>query len=317
MTSFEPAKPGTKLAGFSVIAEIGRGAASVVYLVQDPKSKQIYALKQVQKHGPKDQRFLDQAESEYQVSVKVKHPVIRKMHDIIKSRALLQVKELFLVMEYVDGVAIDKHPPKSIEQALAIFSQVARGLAAMHRAGYVHADMKPNNVVVCDNGDIKIIDLGQACPLGAVKERIQGTPDYIAPEQVHRREITERTDVYNLGATLYWVLTGKNIPTAIPKSDSLVSSLDDNLIERPRPIREVAPQVPEQLADLVMQCVEVNPANRPQSMEVVADKLDFMLAKLRAEKQRLKAGSGVAMQALAREGHTTFGANGADAGSTQ
>jgi serine/threonine protein kinase len=301
VTAFEPAKPGTKLAGFNVIAELGRGAASVVYLVQDAKSKQIYALKQVQKNSPKDQRFLDQAESEYQIGSKVKHPVVRRMHDIIKNRSLLQVKELFLVMEYVDGVAIDKHPPKSIESALAIFSQVARGLAAMHRAGYVHADMKPQNVVVCDNGDIKVIDLGQACPIGFVKERIQGTPDYIAPEQVHRREITERTDVYNLGATLYWVLTGKNIPTAIGKGDSLVDSLDDNLIEKPTPIRDLAPQVPEQLADLIMQCVEVNPANRPQSMEEVADKLEFMLARLRAEKQRLKGGSGVAMQALSRE----------------
>ncbi len=301
MTAFEPAKPGTKLAGFSVIAELGRGAASVVYLVQDPKSKQIYALKQVQKNSPKDQRFLDQAEGEYTIASKVKHPVVRRMHDIIKTRALLQVKELFLVMEYVDGVAIDKHPPKSIESTLAIFSQVARGLAAMHRAGFVHADMKPQNVVICDSGAIKIIDLGQACAIGAVKERIQGTPDYIAPEQVHRRELTERTDVYNLGATLYWALTSRNIPTAIAKGDSLVGSLDDNLIEKPVPIREIAPQVPEQLADLIMQCVEVNPANRPQSMEEVADKLEFMLARLRAEKQRLKGGSGVAMQALSRE----------------
>lgn len=175
----------------------------------------------------------------------------------------------------------------------------------MHRAGFVHADMKPQNVVICDNGDIKIIDLGQACPIGFVKERIQGTPDYIAPEQVHRREITERTDVYNLGATLYWALTGTNIPTAIAKGDSLVDSLDDNLIEKPKPIREIAPQVPEQLADLIMQCVEVNPINRPQSMEEVADKLEIMLARLRDEKQRLKGDSGIAMKALSREAAKT------------
>jgi serine/threonine-protein kinase len=169
--------------------------------------------------------------------------------------------------------------------------------------------MKPQNVVICDSGAIKIIDLGQACAIGAVKERIQGTPDYIAPEQVHRRELTERTDVYNLGATLYWALTSRNIPTAIAKGDSLVGSLDDNLIEKPTPIRELAPQVPEQLADLIMQCVEVNPANRPQSMEQVADKLEFMLTRLRAEKQRLKGGSGVAMQALSREAAKTGQAN--------
>lgn len=90
-------------------------------------------------------------------------------------------------------------------------------MAELHAVGYVHADMKPNNIVMTVTGDIRIIDLGQACKIGTIKERIQGTPDYIAPEQVHRREITPKTDIYNLGATMYWVLTQHHIPTAIPK----------------------------------------------------------------------------------------------------
>ena len=66
---------------------------------------------------------------------------------------------------------------------------------------------------------LKIIDLGQSCKLGAIKSRIQGTPDYIAPEQVLRKHISHRTDIFNLGATMYWALTGKNVPTLIPKNE--------------------------------------------------------------------------------------------------
>lgn len=299
----EPAelKKGDTIEGFRVMGTLGRGAASIIYLAQDTRTKQIRALKHVQRNDPKQQRFLDQAIQEAEVARELDHEAFRKIYRVIKKGPLLRVREVYLVMELVDGSTMESHPPNTFEDAVQAFRQVADGLAHMHSRGYVHADMKPNNVVITADGRAKIIDLGQSCKIGTVKPRIQGTPDYIAPEQVHRREITERTDVYNLGATLYWVLTGKNIPTAIGKGDSLVDSLDDNLIEKPTPIRDLAPQAPEQLADLIMQCVEVNPANRPQSMEEVADKLEFMLARLRAEKQRLKGGSGVAMQALSRE----------------
>lgn len=282
MKFFTPAKPGTKLEGYDVLAEIGRGAASIIYLVQDPKSKQIWALKQVRMNGPKDQRFLDQAEREYQVAQKVKHPLIRHIDKIIKNRVrLVSVNEIILVMEYIDGVSTEHHPPATFEQALDIFIQTARGLDHMHGCGFVHADMKPNNVVVNERGEVKIIDLGQACPTGTVKERIQGTPDFIAPEQVHLREITPKTDIYNLGATMYWVLTQKYIPTALAKGDSLVGSLDDNFIEKPVPIRELNPRVPERLGTLIMKCVEVDPANRPGSMFEVVEVLNQVRDELR------------------------------------
>src|SRR5690606_18280033 len=157
---------------------------------------------------------------------------------------LISIKELFLVMEYVDGVSVELHPPTTFEQALDIFVQTAKGLADIHKAGFVHADMKTNNIVSCEDGTVQISDLGQACSIGTVKERIQGTPDYIAPEQVHRREITPKTDIYNFGATMYWVLTQQHIPTAMSsKSDSLVQGIEDSRIERPTPAIELNPRV--------------------------------------------------------------------------
>jgi serine/threonine-protein kinase len=284
-------KKGDIVEGYRVLDEIGQGAASVIYLVQDPRTKQIWALKHVEKQDAKDQRFLDQAEQEYEVSRHLDHPGIRKIDRLIrKKRQFISVKELYLVMEYVDGQPLHLHPPKTQVEAVEIFSQIAAALGHMHGRGFVHADMKPNNVIWTGEHEAKIIDLGQSCKIGTVKPRIQGTPDYIAPEQVHRRAITPKTDIFNLGATMYWVLTGKTIPTALPKDDQkLVGSLDDHMIERARPVIELTPHVNQRLSDLVMQCIEVDPSKRPESMAVVADRLNLILGILRAEAER-KAG---------------------------
>ena len=205
---------------------------------------------------------------------------------MIKKGSLLKVRDLFLVMELVDGEALDKHPPETFESALSTFGKVARGLAHMHERGFVHADMKPNNIIVSSEGVVKVIDLGQSCKIGTVKPRIQGTPDYIAPAQVHRREITPATDTYNLGATMYWVLTRQKIPTAMAGSDSLVGRLDDHLIEKPKPAAELNPRIPEKLNDLIMRCVEVDVTSRPKSMAAVADTLEFVLGQVRAQQKR-------------------------------
>ena len=272
--------------GFRVMAELGRGAASIIYVAQDPKSKQIWALKHVVKDTDKDQRFLDQAEQEYLISSKLNSNIIRKIEKVIRKREglLSGTNELWLVMELVDGASCEREPPENFEDALHIFEQVATGLSEMHAAGFVHADMKPNNIIVDDKKRAKVIDLGQSCKIGTVKQRIQGTPDYIAPEQVHRRAITPKTDVYNLGAAMYWIFTRKFVPTALAKEDSLVGALDDALIPKPTPIRELNPRVPEMLADLIMQCVEVDQDARP-TMELVKDRLNMIRSRIVAQRR--------------------------------
>lgn len=286
-------KKGDTVEGFRVLDEIGRGAASIIYLVQDPKTKQIWALKHVERGNAKDSRFLDQAEAEYKIAQNFNHPGLRKIEKCIKRKSgLLTVNDLFLLMEFVDGISLDRKPPKTFIQAVQIFEQVAAAMAHMHDKGFVHADMKPNNVVVTASGEAKIIDLGQACPVGTVKPRIQGTPDYIAPEQVHRRAITPKTDVYNLGATMYKLLTNRYVPTALAKGESLVGSLDDSLIEKPTPAIELNRKVHPKLGELIMQCVEVDPERRPADMRVVADRLNLILGILRADWDRRNGDDG-------------------------
>ena len=278
-------KKGDRVAGMVVLAELGRGAASIIYLVQDPKTKQIWALKHVHRETKKDQRYIDQTVQEHAVGAKLDNPLIRRIGRLIKARSLMTLKEIYLLMEYVDGVSLEREQPSSMTDLVGLFKLAAQGLAYMHSKGFVHADIKPNNIIIV--GDrIKIIDLGQSCAIGFIKPRIQGTPDYIAPEQVHRQPITAKTDIYNLGATMYWCLTRKNIPTALPKGDSLVGSLDAEFIERPAPVRELNPDAPVRLEELVMACVEPATENRPSDMALVADRLDLIHARMIADAQQ-------------------------------
>ena len=259
--------------GFKVLAKIGHGAASTIYAVQNPKTKQVWALKHVVRNSDKDVRFLEQVEQEYAVASKLDHPNIRKVEKLIRNRKMFRVADVVLVMELVDAETVDLHPPENIRGALDIFVQVARALAHMHERGFIHADLKPTNIMVDDRGTAKLIDLGQACQIGAVKKRIQGTPGYMAPEQAHRDAITERTDVYNFGATMYWILCREVIPTAMPPSDDRTSlysgAIDAENLEMPTPPREKNAAVPEELSDLILACVQPHPSERPQTMAEV------------------------------------------------
>ena len=150
----------------------------------------------------------------------------------------------------------------------------------MHGRGYVHADIKPNNVLVDEEVNVKIIDLGQACAIGTIKKRIQGTPGYMAPEQAHRGEITPKTDIYNLGAMMYWVLVGEVIPTAMPPkstNDSLVGgAVDADKVELPIPPHERNSRIHSLLSKQIMDCIQPNPENRPESMTVVVNRLELI-----------------------------------------
>jgi serine/threonine protein kinase len=140
----------------------------------------------------------------------------------------------------------------------------------MHTAGYVHCDLKPSNILVNSEGLVKVIDLGQACRIGTAKQRIQGTPDYIAPEQVKCLPVTVRTDVFNFGATMYFALTGQKLPTLFTLKRTENSFLVDGNFASPRDLNA---NVPENLSNLVMECVRTKPEKRPENMEEVTRSL--------------------------------------------
>jgi len=261
----------SEIQGYEVLATLGVGARSTIYAVKDGKS-QLYALKRVVKSGPSDQRFVDQAISEHEVAQKFDHPTLRKSIKLIRQRNFIRTSEILVLMEMVDGSTLEKHQPDTLADLCHVCREVSHGLGVMHKGGFVHADIKPNNIMVTDEGKVKIIDFGQSCPIGTVKERIQGTPDYIAPEQVQRRSITPQTDVFNLGATMYWLLTSKHVPTLIPKGAAGISLRTEDACKTPM---ELNPDVPPALSSLVMDCIHTEVPKRPETMALVADRLEI------------------------------------------
>jgi eukaryotic-like serine/threonine-protein kinase len=268
-----------QLFGYEVVEFLGEGAASRIYAVSDPATHQVYALKHVVVKNPKELRFAEQLINEYEAGRRLRDPLIRRVIDLKVNRTLLRkITEAALVMELVDATPLDQRPPQPLAQTLAIFIQVAKGLAVMHAGGLVHCDLKPNNIMVASDGSVKLIDLGQACPALTVKQRIQGTPDFIAPEQVKCEPVMARTDAFNFGATLYWALCGgKKLPTLFTLKKGDNSLLFDQLIPAPH---EQNPQVPLPLSNLVMECVRTNPAKRPGDLAEVARRLEKMRANL-------------------------------------
>jgi len=263
-----------KLLHYDVLERLGEGARSTIYLVQDPETRQVYALKHVVRAEQKDIRFIEQMEAEYEISRQFTHPNLRRSYDLkIVKTLLLKVNEAFMVMEYVDAKPLDIRPPTDMFEICDTFIHSAEGLRAMHQMGYAHCDIKPNNILRNDNGTVKIIDFGQSCKIGTVKERIQGTPDFIAPEQVARRPISIQTDVFNLGATMYWVLTGKHIPTLYTVNKKGENSfLLDTRIDSPQ---DLNPKVPPAISNLVLECVATRPQKRPADMDAVIQRLEL------------------------------------------
>jgi len=274
--------------GYQKLAQIGVGARSTIYKVVEESTGKIFALKHVVRQDDEDERFLRQAELGYEISSKVDLQHLRASYAIRRVRKWTKLREVYVVMEYVEGMTLEQARPNRLDWFLAIMRKVAAGLDALHEAGYVHADIKPNNILLGRDGLVKIIDFGQSCPVGHRKERIQGTPDYIAPEQIRRMPLAPTTDVFNLGATMYWVLADRPFPTEFQQP------FGEGGIEVVRPKEALTPKeinakVPMVLSQLVMDCCRDNPAQRPADMKQLAARLAVVQRMWRKQTQAVKA----------------------------
>lgn len=273
--------------GFRIVGTLGQGARSTILQVLEESTGKFFALKRVVKNDADDQKFIDQVEIEFKVANGIEHAHLRRAEALHRNKKWLQVNEVCLLMEYVPGRTLEQHRPNRLDHFLIIFRKVSLGLAALHDYGFVHADMKPNNVVLGSGGIVKIIDFGQSCPIGHRKERIQGTPDYMAPEQVRRLPLDQRTDVFNLGATMYWVLTEQNYPTDVPSG--IRANIEVVRADKPMTPKEVNPKFPLSLSQLVMDCCQSNPKDRPRDMRQVEKRLRVVQSLWRKKLDELKA----------------------------
>jgi len=209
---------------YRLVEKLGEGANSAIYRARNMRNGKDYAVKVVKIVKPEDAGFVELLKAEHAIANAIDHEVVRKVYELRLLRHRLRVRGAILFMEYVNGISMaarEFHRP--LGEILGLFIKAAEGLHAMHQAGYVHADLKPNNMMVTTEEAVKLIDLGQSAKLHEAKPRIQGTLNYIAPEQVSRKELDARTDVFGLGASLQMVLTGKAVKTELNSTATIHS----------------------------------------------------------------------------------------------
>ena len=267
-----------RLGGYRILKELGRGGMGVVYQAEDVKLKRLVALKAMLPNLAADavarQRFLREAQA--MAAVRHDHVV-----------TIFQVDEVngvpFLAMEFLQGMPLDKWLKEgrkpTAAQVLRLGREIADGLAAAHERGLIHRDVKPGNVWLDSShkGRVKILDFGLA---RAGQEDVHltrsgaivGTPAYMAPEQARGEKVDPRSDLFSLGCVLYKLCTGA-MPFAGDTTMSLLMAL---ALDHPKPVREINPDVPEELSDLVMKLLEKDPARRPQSAREAAQALQAL-----------------------------------------
>jgi serine/threonine protein kinase len=269
---------------YRVVGPLGTGAGSTILQVADrTRGGKRFALKVVKRQDSDDDIYIAQAQSEFEAAQKLNHPAIARIYDCrIKRSLLLKVVSVELLMEFVDGKTLDEVEAPTMAQLVLIFNQVVEALVHMHRRGVYHGDLKPGNIMVSKDGKVKLIDFGTAWLKGEAKNRIQGTPQYMAPESATEKLVDERTDIYNFGATMYRMFTGRYAnPGSMPRTG-------DNLKNKLVPPVQINPNLPGTLNEIILACLQVSPERRPADMFEVQNQLSGVAKYLGLESVSLK-----------------------------
>ena len=263
-----------KIGKFTVLGTLGSGAHSNILHVRRADDDREYALKMIALDTKDDLKYLEQAKHEFRVGQMLNHPNLVKVYALETDGGWFSgPKKARLLLEYVPGKTMDKLPLQRMAKLVRIFERIADGLTHMHKQGVYHADMKPNNLILERGTKVKVIDYGLAWIKGEPKDRIQGTPEYMAPETVAHKLINERTDIYNFGATMYRLVTLTLPPCWVTGPDSLPMT-SGVFKQQLRLVKIANPLVPEGLADLIHQCLSAKANSRPERMSQVQGVLD-------------------------------------------
>ncbi len=284
--SNEPGSPRLNEMEYRVVGPLGTGAGSTILQIADRgRGGQRFALKVVKRQDSDDDIYIAQAQVEYEAAQKLNHPAIARIYDCrLKRSMLFKVTGVELLMEYVDGKTLDEVEAPSLARLVLVFNQVADALVHMHRRGVYHGDLKPSNIMISKAGKVKMIDFGTARLKGQERNRIQGTPQYMAPEQWTEKVVDEKTDIYNLGATMYRSFTGRYAnPTDGPR-------VGDTPKTKLAPPSQFNPKIPAALSETILDCLQIGPDRRPSGMFEVHQKLSEVAKYLGLEEVELLTG---------------------------
>jgi serine/threonine-protein kinase len=264
---------------YQVTSVLGSGEGTTVVEVVDRRGGGgRYALKVIKRGEDGNTSAIERAKAECAASAKCGHPAILKCHDFRVLRSWFRVDRAELLMEEVQGKSLAALEGLAVGPATLAFAHTAAALAHMHRRGVLHGDLRPPKVMISRAGQVKV--RGYGLSLVPLQLRLQLKPNghYAAPEQTKEHVLDARTDIYNLGATMYHVLTGR------PAVGGVVARDEGGKIPKPNVLN---PKIPSHLNELVMTCLQTNPNRRPPDMYEVVKRLEAMVKEQGLEQSAL------------------------------
>jgi serine/threonine-protein kinase len=257
---------------YEIIEELGTGGMGKVYRVFDKKIEEEVAFKLIKPEIAADKKTVDRFRNEIKTARKITHQNVCRMHDLNE-----EGKSLYITMEYVPGEDLKSFIRRArrldIGTAISIAKQVCEGLTEAHRLGVVHRDLKPSNIMIDKEGNAKIMDFGIARFVHAKgitgEGVIIGTPEYMSTEQLEGEEVDQRSDIYSLGVILYEMVTGR-IPF---EGDTPLSIAVKHRGEPPKDPRMANAQIPKDLAQLILKCLDKNKNERYQEAKGLLSEL--------------------------------------------
>ena len=265
---------GSTFAGrYQIIEELGRGGMGKVYKALDAEVDEKIALKLIKPEIAADKKTIERFRNELKFARKIRHKNVCQMYDLGTAEGAY-----FITMEYIAGEDLKKLIRKmgflSPGQAISIAKQVCDGLVEAHKLGVVHRDLKPQNIMVDEGGDARIMDFGVARSIEGKSITgagvMIGTPDYMSPEQVDGKDIDRRSDLYSLGVILYEMVTGQT-PF---EGDTPFTIGVKHKSEMPKNPKELNAQIPDNLSRVILRCLEKDRENRYQSASEMRSELN-------------------------------------------
>ena len=252
---------------YEILEKVGTGGMADVYKSKDHTLNRFVAVKVLKQEFSENANFVSKFRVEAQAAAGLMHPNIVNVYDVGEEKGIY-----YIVMELVDGITLKNYISKrgrlGYKEAVTIALQVSMGLEAAHRNHIIHRDIKPQNIIISRDGKVKVTDFGiaKAATSDTITSNVMGSVHYTSPEQARGGFSDEKSDVYSLGVTLYEMLTGE-----VPFDGENTVAIAIRHIQEPMPSpKELNPDIPRSVDQIVLKCCEKSPDRRYQNMQDLA-----------------------------------------------